>query len=496
MGLLFLIALFGRLGTHPLAHEEPRRALIALELLYGDNGAQATLHGENYYRKPPLYNWVITSFYKTTGSTNEWVSRLPSVLSFISIAIFMFWIGAKYVTKELALFAAIIFLAAEDLLLYYSRMAEMDLFYSALTLPVILLPWHYLNKGKTLLFFTIPPVLASLGFLAKGFPSVPFLGISMLCAIILHKRYRLMWSPLILLSILLFILPTLTYFYPQYTAGTLSDSFSVLFGESANRAGSTGIGQRLLHLIIFPLDTLKGMLPFSVLIFWMFRKKGGHSFLRAVLILFIANFAVYLLAPGARLRYVYMLFPLLGYLFAETSTYLSKDWVKRFGNASNGLLLLSLLFPISLMFYFQSFDLWLLLTALSIVALYLLRNQRHITVVSIVAVMCVVRVGVDFVGSRPEVLSDDKAYMEKEDALNLLAEYPDENIYLNSRSEQYYTFSYELTRMSKRILRHNESLDDKNGIYIVRRSAKPKELRLLSDFKIGKDTSFILAAWP
>lgn len=496
LALLFFIALFGRLGVQPLAHEEPRRALIALELLYGENGTQATLHGENYYRKPPLYNWVISSFYQITGSTNEWVSRLPSVLSFLSIAAFMFWFGARYQRRGLALFATVIFLASEDLLLYYSRMAEMDLFYSALTLPVILLPWHYLNTNRTTLFFTIPPLLASLGFLAKGFPSAPFLGISMLCAIVLNKRYKLFWSPLVLLSIALFILPTLVYFYPQYTAGTLSDSLSVLFGESANRAGGTKILDRLLHLVVFPLDTLKGMLPFSLLVLWVYRTKTQNSFLRAVLVLFMANYAIYLIAPGARLRYVYMLFPLLAYLFANASLQLSDIWIKRFGTIANVLLLLSLLFPISLMFYFHNFDVLLLVVSLAIITLYLLRAQKHISIVSLIAVMCVVRVGVDFVSSQPEVLLNDKAYMEKEDALNLLAAYPSENIYLNSRSEQYYTFSYEFTRMSQRILRHNEALDDKNGIYIVRRSSKPKELRLLSDFKIGKDTSFILAAWP
>lgn len=490
------LALFGRLGGHPLAHEEPRRALIALELLYADNGMQPTLHGENYYRKPPLYNWVMASFYQMTGSTSEWVSRLPSAISFLLIGWFMFWLGSQYLSRSHVLLAMVIFLASEDLVLYYSRMAEMDLFYSLLTLPVLLLPWHYLNKGKTVHFFLIPPFLAGLGFLSKGFPSVPFLGISMLCAIVLHKKYRLFWSPMVLASVVVALLPTLFYFIPQYQAGTLSDSLNTLFGESANRTGGSGILGRLGHLVFFPLDTLKGMLPFSLLILWIRKPLFKPPFLKATLVLFLANYAVYLVAPGARLRYIYMLFPLLSFLFATGVTNISESWIDRFKRISTGLVLFSVLLLLGLLFYFQVLD-FLLATALVVlIAFYLLKTGKYGLVLNIFVVMLVVRIGIDFIGTRPEVLGTDKSYMEKEDALNLVASYPDIPVYLNSRSEQYYTFSYEYTRLKKAVLKHNEALDDKNGIYIVRRASKPEELRLLSDFKIGKDTSFILATWP
>jgi len=490
-----MLALFYRLGSHPLAHEEPRRALIGLELIYGDDPLQPTLHGENYYRKPPLYNWVIAGCYWITGKTSEAVSRLPTVISFLLIAWFMYWFGRKYTDRNKAVLAAIIFLASEDLVLYYSRMAEMDLFYSLLTLPVILLPWHYLNSGSKWRFFIIPSFIAALGFLAKGFPSVAFLGISMLAAIFIHKQYKLIWHPMVLVSVAVFVLPTLIYFLPQYQAGTLEDSLNTLFGESANRTGGKSILDRLSHLVIFPLDTLKGMLPFSLLILGLRKRVLASDFTKAIAVLFLANFALYWLSPGARLRYIYVLFPLLAFVLAEIGLSLKpkiQEWIDK---GTHLLLLVVMVFLLVLMVYFNALDAGVIMAMLAGGIILYLRKSVNWSL-GLICLMFLARIGIDFIAGQPEVLTHDKAHMEKQDAQRLFEAHGESRVYLNSRAEEFYTFSYEYTRLTQRVLRHNEALDDQQGIYIVRRASKPEELEMLSDFKIGKDTSFILARWP
>lgn len=497
IAILGLIVLFGRLGQIPLGHEEPRRALIALELLYGDNPLQATLHGENYYRKPPLYNWVLAGFYKIFGTTNEFVSRFPSVIFFLLLSLFVYRISKPYLGKSQALIAAILFFISEDLILYYSRMAEMDLFYSLLTFPVIVLPWVYLDKDKVSHFFVTPPFLAGLGFVSKGLPSIAFLGISMLTAIVLHKKYKLLYSPKLALAIIVFALPLALYFVPQYYDGTINESLNTIFGESVNRTTDQGFLDRVAHLVLFPLDTLKGMLPAALLIFLVRKRHFENRFVKAVLVLFAANYLIYLISPGARLRYVYMLFPLLAIIFSSGLSDL-KSSIQVI--ASKTAFILSILISITLIiscFFIFKIDLLIIssvLISLAVLGIAFKKKEFNLLPLTVV-LMLLIRAGVDFISIQDMFRTKDKAWLEKSQAIELYQEYPERNIYLNTKAEQYYTFSYEYTRLKKQLFEHNIALTDKDGLYIVRAQYAPKELKAIRNFTIGNDSSFILAEW-
>ncbi|MBP8240319.1 MAG: hypothetical protein KAX50_10175, partial [Saprospiraceae bacterium] len=68
-------------------------------------------------------------------------------------------------------------------------------------------------------------------------------------------------------------------------------------------------------LVHYPLDTLKDLLPFSLLILFLIRRDWIASLQRNAwvsfaAVVFAANFPVYWLSPGAKQRYLYMLFPL------------------------------------------------------------------------------------------------------------------------------------------------------------------------------------------
>ena len=52
--ILLIVSLFINLGMQPLYLEEPRRAIIALEMIFNKNFIVPTELGEFYYNKPPL----------------------------------------------------------------------------------------------------------------------------------------------------------------------------------------------------------------------------------------------------------------------------------------------------------------------------------------------------------------------------------------------------------------------------------------------------------
>ena len=83
---LLLIGYLFNLGVQPLYLEEPRRTIVAMELLENQNFWVPTLIGEYYYNKPPLYNWLLIAFSKLFDGFNEFGLRLPTVLSSFGIA--------------------------------------------------------------------------------------------------------------------------------------------------------------------------------------------------------------------------------------------------------------------------------------------------------------------------------------------------------------------------------------------------------------------------
>ncbi|MBK6949317.1 MAG: hypothetical protein IPH16_15755 [Haliscomenobacter sp.] len=90
---LFLAGMLLFLGKAPLYLEEPRRALVAMEMLASGNYWASTLFGEWYYNKPPLFNWVLLLFAWLGGGFREWALRLPTVLSVAGLAVLLFLFG-------------------------------------------------------------------------------------------------------------------------------------------------------------------------------------------------------------------------------------------------------------------------------------------------------------------------------------------------------------------------------------------------------------------
>ena len=79
--LLIPLAFLVNLGVQPFIDDEGNRTTVALEMLWSGNFITPTLHGEYYYNKPPLWNWILALSIWLHGQTTEWATRFPSVLA-------------------------------------------------------------------------------------------------------------------------------------------------------------------------------------------------------------------------------------------------------------------------------------------------------------------------------------------------------------------------------------------------------------------------------
>jgi 4-amino-4-deoxy-L-arabinose transferase-like glycosyltransferase len=312
-----IFSLFFNLGLPPLYHEEPRRALIALEMLYSGDYVVPSVLGMPYYAKPPLFNWALMSSYHFFGSFSEFAVRFPAVLSLLLTGLVHFFFVRRFMDERIAFYSAMLFITSGNIYFYFSLLGEIDLFFSLVIYLCLTSIFYFYQNGRLYLLFLSAFFLAALGFLTKGFPAVVFLYVSLFVFLASERQFKLLFSLHHLLGIIIFALISGTFFYFYQLRNPIDPYLRFLWSESAGR---TVLANPLAaipgHLIAFPLATLRAVLPYSLLLFFAFRKGFikdvlAVPVLRFSLLIFAANYLVYLVSPGAKQRYIYMLYPFL-----------------------------------------------------------------------------------------------------------------------------------------------------------------------------------------
>ncbi|MGD1839902.1 MAG: phospholipid carrier-dependent glycosyltransferase [Thermonemataceae bacterium] len=315
--LLLIVSLFVNLGLNPLHFEEPRRALIALEMIFQDNWIVPTEAGEYYYKKPPVFNWVLIFFTKLMNSYSEFTFRLVTPLSFLLMVGLVYWMNRLYGGVRMAIYASLLFGVSSHMYINFTRLAEIDIFYSLITFAGFVSLFHFYHRQQYWLAFSNTYVFGAIGMLTKGFPSIVFLGVSIITLLLYHRDLKRLFSLAHISGGLLFCLIVGGYFalYAQYNA--LESYFFYMWSQASERTVLENSTWRLVqHLFTFPLTFLQHLLPASLLIIFACRRdflKVVHenAWVKFCFYMFLSNIVVYWLSPGTRPRYVYMFYPLL-----------------------------------------------------------------------------------------------------------------------------------------------------------------------------------------
>lgn len=304
------------LGLVPLYVEEPRRAVVALEMIFRGNWLVPTINGEYYYLKPPFFNWILASVYELTGNAGEFNTRIASVFSLLMLGAVIWWAGEKYVSRSFGLLSALLFITASGNLFFNSLLAEIDLFYSLVTFTGLVCLFHLHQKKKYLLLFLVFYFLAAVGTLTKGLPSLVFAGWSVLVWFTVNREFKRLFSFSHLLGILLYLAVVGGYFLAYNRQGDALTYIAHLSFESGKRLSSDTGWDIIRHIILYPLDTLWNLLPASLLIVLAFsrslvRTLRENAYVRFSLLMLLIHFPIYWLPPGGRQRYIIMLYPLI-----------------------------------------------------------------------------------------------------------------------------------------------------------------------------------------
>jgi len=335
--VLLFPALFINLGLMPLISDEPTRGIVTLEMLTTGNFITLTINGVFYYNKPPLFNWILASFVQISGLTNEFIFRLPTVLSLLAFTGLIYFFAKNFISKQAAITAAIMFITSSRILFWDSFQGLIDITYSLITFSSFVLLFYYEQKGNHLKMFVFTYALTAFGFLMKGMPSPLFQAISLLAWLLLQRKFKLLFTWKHLAGIAVFAIITGAYLILYLRSNSVSQLLFTLF-EQSNRLSKTGEGteQWLMHLLTFPFELGYEFAPWLIFVLLLLNPAIRKHLLvnngiKYSLFIFIFNLVPYWLSADMRPRYLFMLIPLLFVVLAQaielTSMSTRKIWI-------------------------------------------------------------------------------------------------------------------------------------------------------------------------
>ena len=189
-GLCFFL-FFLRLADIGLMYPsfEPRRMLLAKDMVRNGHWLVPDLLGKPYILKPPLLPWLISAGYLLFGSPDLWAARFfPALAGLLTVVVTFFF--AKRLFNQRVGFLAAVILATSLLYIRRARMAEEDVIltlFVTLALLTFLLAYHY-QAGKR--YYVFCYLFVALACMTKGPPGLSFPALTIIPFLLLRKDLR------------------------------------------------------------------------------------------------------------------------------------------------------------------------------------------------------------------------------------------------------------------------------------------------------------------
>lgn len=320
---LAVLALFTGLAQTELRAEEPRRAIVAMEMVMTGEYVVPHIYGWSYYNKPPFFNWILAGFMHLFGFS-EHVVRMPSLIALCLTSLLSFFLTRRWLGAGIAALASFFTLTFADLFFYGTLYGgEIDILYAGLVFAQVMAIFHFHQRGKPHLLFLVSYGFMAIGVLTKGLPSIAFQGLTLVAYAFWSKEWKRLFSWQHLCGILLFLLICGSYFYEFSRREELLPYLVNLYKEAAQRSGLESKWLGLLESTVgFPPQLAKVLLPWSLFALFLLLRKVRKGLMKNPLVGFVLmflafNLPLYWFTGELRNRYIYPFFPFFGILLAH-----------------------------------------------------------------------------------------------------------------------------------------------------------------------------------
>lgn len=334
---IFLLAFFAyalNIKEPVLIPDESLRALVALEMHYSGDYITPKMGGLYYYKKPPIFNWLVAGYYQLTGDYSELATRVPMLLSLLVFAFVIFYYARKYFDFRTGVIAALFFVVSLRILSYETLYGLIDITYSLVVFLTIIYTWEFSKQKKYLSLFLITYFLTAISFLMKGIPSIAYQGLTLLLVFILNKEFKKLFIWQHILGGMLFTSILGAYYYTYYLKnpeqiGTL---LNTIFNESADKSGiAFSFVDVIKHAFSFSIEIVYSFIPASFILIFLMNSKSRsfvkkEPFLIFLILAFLVNLSIYIISPISYMRYVIPHFALLSIASAAVYFHLKKSY--------------------------------------------------------------------------------------------------------------------------------------------------------------------------
>lgn len=334
-----LVAFGSALYLPELRAEEPRRAVVSIEMILSGDRSTPTLNGWPYFNKPPVFNWLMSFFMWLTNSMNEVIVRLPGILSFTGMIFLFYRISRSYLKKINPWVISIsIMTIGEFVFLGTVNAGEIDLFYALLINLQVIWLFHFSMEKKWAFLFAGTYFLTAVGFMTKGIPSLVFQGVTLISWLWVTKNRKKIVSVQHLFGIGVFIL-TMTAFLLYYSLGSSVEEMLVRqLKEASQRSAVEGQFKTLaINFLTYPLKFVLWTLPWSLFLPVLFYKKirnriWSEPLLKFAVIFIVFNLPFYWFSGSPKSRYVFMFLPWATLLLISGMSFLIEKKESRFSS--------------------------------------------------------------------------------------------------------------------------------------------------------------------
>ena len=323
--LFFYLAYIPSLDTIPLRYDddEARRAVVTAEMMLSGDFITPTINGDIYLNKPPLYNWIISGWFKVFGDFSMMAFRIQVILAIAITGFFIFRFTKKYTSPGIAFFTAFAYATNGRILIFDSFTGLIDTSFTLVVYLMFMATFYFGEKKKYWQLFLFTYLLAAVGFLMKGMPALVFQALTLLTYFIWQKKFRVLLSIFHIGGIILLAIICGTYYFIFFNRNDLSpvEVFSNLLNESSKRTpGHFGILRNIKHLFTFPPEMIYHYAPWTLFVIALFTRKLGkklraNRFIWYSALVFLVNFPVYWISPEVYPRYLFMFLPLMFSVF-------------------------------------------------------------------------------------------------------------------------------------------------------------------------------------
>lgn len=324
--ILYIISVLYNLGYTELDGEEPRRALISIEMLHSKNFISPSLYGWAYFNKPPMFNWVMGLAMFMFNSSSEWVVRLPSLIFALIWGFVHYRLMNNFLPQKVAALSAVFLLTCGEIYFYgLQNGGEIDIFYAFIVYLQVITMFYFYEKGRGLPLFVFSYFLCAVGFLTKGFPSGAFQLLSLISLAVYAKSFRLLFKWQHLAGIIIFTLVVGGYLFIYNYYNSPQHLIINLLQESINKTPLKEAADEMPENIWrYPVQLFISLLPWSLLLLLLLNRRikvgiWNYKVLRFSILFIVCNIWIYWFLGMMKARYSYMFFPffctILAHLF-------------------------------------------------------------------------------------------------------------------------------------------------------------------------------------